>query len=146
MDYFNRITGWRDMLSDDIGQQPTERCWRAFERRHRSAVLCSTPHINAAIVILFPERIQCTKALKMSTGVQNRDDCGRIHRISTARQGWQLKVALHIENERHWSMKEYHKLHSKKLMPRITPHVFHHTFCTKTAIAGMDIKDLQYVM
>ena len=31
-------------------------------------------------------------------------------------------------------------------LPRITPHVFRHTFCTNMASAGMDLKSLQYLM
>jgi len=31
-------------------------------------------------------------------------------------------------------------------LPHITPHVFRHTFCTNFANAGMDIKNLQYLM
>lgn len=56
------------------------------------------------------------------------------------------KVALHIENEMRWAMKKYRKLHPEYLLPHITPHVFRHTFCTKMANAGMDIKSLQYLM
>ena len=52
------------------------------------------------------------------------------------------KVALHIENEMRWAMKKYKKLYPNKPLPRITPHVFRHTFCTNMANAGMDIKTL----
>ena len=56
------------------------------------------------------------------------------------------KVALHIENEMRWALKKYTKLHPDKPLPHITPHVFRHTFCTNFANAGMDIKNLQYLM
>ena len=56
------------------------------------------------------------------------------------------KVALHIENEMRWAMKKYKKIHSDRPLLNITPHVFRHTFCTNYANAGMDIKDLQYLM
>ena len=56
------------------------------------------------------------------------------------------KVALHIENEVRWAMKKYCKLHPERPLPHITPHVFRHTFCTNMANAGMDIKNLQYLM
>lgn len=56
------------------------------------------------------------------------------------------KVALHIENEMRWAMKKYKKLHPEAPLPHITPHVFRHTFCTNCANAGMDIKNLQYLM
>ena len=38
------------------------------------------------------------------------------------------------------------KLHPDKPLPKITPHVFRHTFCTNMANAGMDLKSLQYLM
>lgn len=56
------------------------------------------------------------------------------------------KVALHIENEMRWAMKKYTKLHPEAPLPYITPHVFRHTFCTNMVNAGMDIKNLQYLM
>lgn len=56
------------------------------------------------------------------------------------------KVALHIENAMRWGMKKYDKLHPDQPLPHITPHVFRHTFCTNMANAGMDIKNLQYLM
>ena len=56
------------------------------------------------------------------------------------------KVALHIENEMRWAMKKYKKLHPDKPLPHIMPHVFRHTFCTNMASAGMDIRNLQYIM
>ena len=55
------------------------------------------------------------------------------------------KVALHIEHvvKRIWQ--KYNEVHVIPL-PRITPHVFRHTFCTNMADAGMDLKSLQYLM
>ena len=56
------------------------------------------------------------------------------------------KVALHIENEIRWGLKKYAKLHPDEPLPHITPHVLRHTFCTNMAHAGMDLKNLQYLM
>ena len=58
----------------------------------------------------------------------------------------QPKVALHIENEIRWSLKKYARLNPNKPLPNITPHVLRHTFCTKMAYSGMDVKSLQYIM
>ena len=33
-----------------------------------------------------------------------------------------------------------------KPVPRITPHVLRHTFCTNVQQAGLDVKSLQYFM
>lgn len=56
------------------------------------------------------------------------------------------KVAMHIGNEMRLAMKKYKKLHPDNPLPRITPHVLRHTFCTNYANDGMDIKNLQYLM
>ena len=56
------------------------------------------------------------------------------------------KVALHIENELRWCMKKYQERYPDKKLPRITPHVLRHTFCTNMARNGMAIKNLQYLM
>ena len=56
------------------------------------------------------------------------------------------KVALHIENEIRWGLKKYAKIYPDEPLPHITPHVLRHTFCTNMAHAGMDIKNLQYLM
>ena len=58
----------------------------------------------------------------------------------------QPKVVLHIENEIRWALKRFRKLHPDIGLPHITPHVFRHTFCTNMANAGMDVKNLQYLM
>ena len=56
------------------------------------------------------------------------------------------KVALHIENEMRWAMKKYRKMHQDKPLPHITSYAFRHTFCTNMANAGLNIKNLQYVI
>ena len=56
------------------------------------------------------------------------------------------KVALHIENECRWAMYKYNKLHPNEPLPHITPHVYRHTFCTRMAQKGMEVKALQYLM
>ena len=56
------------------------------------------------------------------------------------------KVALHIENEMRWSLAKYKKKYPERESLYITPHVLRHTFCTNMVNAGMDIKNLQYLM
>lgn len=56
------------------------------------------------------------------------------------------KVCMHLEHHFQWALKKYRKLHPDKPLPKITPHVFRHTFCTNMANAGMDLKSLQYLM
>ena len=56
------------------------------------------------------------------------------------------KVALHYEKYCQWGMAKYRKLFPDQPLPTITPHVFRHTFCTNMANAGMDPKNLQYIM
>ncbi len=60
-------------------------------------------------------------------------------------QRGQPKVAMHLEKvvQRMW---EKYNENNVIPLPKITPHVFRHTFCTNMANAGMDIKSLQYLM
>ena len=55
------------------------------------------------------------------------------------------KVATHIQKMVQRLREKYNEVHVVPL-PRITPHVLRHTFCTNMANAGMDLKSLQYVM
>lgn len=55
------------------------------------------------------------------------------------------KVALHLQHAMQWIIKEYNKKHAEQL-PRITPHVLRHTFCTEMALSNMNLKNLQYLM
>ena len=60
-------------------------------------------------------------------------------------QNHQPKVGLHIEHVMQRICEKYNEEHLIPL-PRITPHVLRHTFCTNMANAGMDVKSLQYLM
>ena len=44
-------------------------------------------------------------------------------------------------------VRKYNKHHKPdEALPNITPHTMRHTFCTRLAHAGMNPKDLQYIM
>ena len=55
------------------------------------------------------------------------------------------KVATHIAHVMKRIWEKYNEEHVLPL-PKITPHVFRHTFCTNMANKGMDLKSLQYLM
>ena len=55
------------------------------------------------------------------------------------------KVALHWEKYFKLSVEKYNKIYRVQL-PKITPHVCRHTFCTNMAKSGMNPKVLQYIM
>ena len=55
------------------------------------------------------------------------------------------KVAMHLENYMRGLQARFEKAYSKPV-PRITPHVLRHTFCTNVQQAGLDVKSLQYLM
>lgn len=54
-------------------------------------------------------------------------------------------VAVNYEAMFRQIVKKHNSTHEEQL-PRITPHVMRHTFCTRLANAGMNPKALQYVM
>lgn len=55
------------------------------------------------------------------------------------------KVAGHLEHAMKRIIDNYNKSHDDKL-PRITPHVLRHTYCTDMANGGMSVQHLQYFM
>ena len=55
------------------------------------------------------------------------------------------KVAMHLENYMRGVQGKFEKVYGKPV-PRITPHVLRHTFCTNVQQAGLDVKSLQYLM
>ena len=54
-------------------------------------------------------------------------------------------VALHWEKYLEHIMEKYNKIYRIQ-MPKVTPHVCRHTFCSNMAKSGMNPKTLQYIM
>ena len=54
-------------------------------------------------------------------------------------------VSLHWEKYMQHIREKYNSIY-KIQMPRVTPHVCRHTFCSKMAKSGMNPKTLQYIM
>ena len=55
------------------------------------------------------------------------------------------KVGMHLQNYMRLMHKKFVKLHGNS-MPKVTPHVLRHTFCTNAQQAGIDVKSLQALM
>lgn len=58
----------------------------------------------------------------------------------------QPKVANNVQLVMARVRKKFYEAYPDIAFPNITPHVLRHTFCTNMANAGMDIKNLQYLM
>ena len=54
-------------------------------------------------------------------------------------------VALHWEKYMEHIVQKYNKIYRIQ-MPKVTPHVCRHTFCSNMAKSGMNPKTLQYIM
>ena len=54
-------------------------------------------------------------------------------------------VALHWEKYMQHIVEKYNKIYRIQ-MPKVTPHVCRHTFCSNMAKSGMNPKTLQYIM
>lgn len=54
-------------------------------------------------------------------------------------------VALHWQKYFDHICEKYNKIYREQI-PKITPHVYRHTYCTNMALAGMNPKTLQYLM
>jgi len=55
------------------------------------------------------------------------------------------EVALHWEEHFEWALNKYNRIYKEQL-PKITPHVCRHTYCSNMAKSGMNPKTLQYLM
>jgi integrase len=55
------------------------------------------------------------------------------------------EVALHWENHFRWCIKKHNGIYKDEL-PKVTPHVCRHTFCSKMARNGMNPAKLKYIM
>ena len=53
------------------------------------------------------------------------------------------EVALHWEHHFQWALKKYNRTYE---LPKITPHVCRHTYCSNMAKQGVSPKTLQYLM
>lgn len=71
--------------------------------------------------------------------------CGFVWLNEKARKGLRPMVAMDWEHIFKRILDKYNKSHSVQL-PKITPHVCRHTFCTNRAKENMGIKQLQYLM
>ena len=55
------------------------------------------------------------------------------------------EVALHWEKHFEWALAKHNRIYKEQL-PKITPHVCRHTYCSNMAKSGMNPKTLQYIM
>lgn len=55
-------------------------------------------------------------------------------------------IHLYVERILNQAVKKYNKENPDYPLPRITPHMLRHTFCSKLANKGMTVKNLQYIM
>ena len=55
------------------------------------------------------------------------------------------EVALHWEKHFEWALAKHNRIYKEQL-PKITPHVCRHTYCSNMAKSGMNPKTLQYLM
>lgn len=55
------------------------------------------------------------------------------------------EVALHWEKHFEWALAKHNRIYRQQL-PKITPHVCRHTYCSNMAKSGMNPKTLQYLM
>jgi len=60
-------------------------------------------------------------------------------------KNWRPMVALHWEKYFQHICQKYNKIY-KVQMPKVTPHVCRHTYCSNMAKSGMNPKTLQYLM
>ena len=72
--------------------------------------------------------------------------CGneKSHGGNVSRHGF-FYCSLHWKHYFKYSVRKYNNIYKYQL-PRITPHVCRHTYCTNMALSGVSAKILQYLM
>ena len=114
--------------------------------------------------IITPKSKAGIRILPMSEGVYNcfyriikerkkykvepvvRDEKGKAYsRFLILDKNDQPASAQHWQKRMKWALDKYNRSHKKRL-PKITPHICRHTYCTKMARAGISPKALQYLM
>lgn len=61
-------------------------------------------------------------------------------------KGGRPKTSIYIQATLRRAVQKYNRKYPTAPLPRVTPHILRHTFCSNMANAGMNIKMLQYVM
>lgn len=117
--------------------------------RHSNMITCIEPTKTAAGIRDVPmsdEVVECFK-----TVMKNRKQ-PKVEPIIDGKAGFLFldkdgrpMVAMHWEHYFQHVINKYNSIYKVQL-PRITPHVCRHTFCSKMAKSGMNPKTLQYIM
>ncbi|MCM1252404.1 MAG: site-specific integrase [Clostridium sp.] len=119
-----------------------------LQRSSRMEYLIEDTKTNAGTRVLpmTDEVYACFKTI-----IQNRADiknepmiAGRTGFLYLDKNGMPM-VALHWEKYFEHIVEKYNKIY-KVQMPKVTPHVCRHTYCSNCARAGMNPKTLQYLM
>ena len=76
-----------------------------------------------------------------------KENMGKYTNFLFLNQSGLPKTASCYESMFQGLVRKYNKHHKPdEALPNITPHTMRHTFCTRLAQAGMNPKDLQYIM
>ena len=119
-----------------------------LQRSSRMEYLIEDTKTNAGTRVLpmTDEVYECFRVI-----IQNRSDiknepmiAGRTGFLYLDKNGMPM-VALHWEKYFEHIVEKYNKIYRVQ-MPKVTPHVCRHTYCSNCARAGMNPKTLQYLM
>lgn len=119
-----------------------------LQRSSRMEYLIEDTKTNAGTRVLpmTDEVYECFRVI-----IQNRSDiqnepmiAGRTGFLYLDKNGMPM-VALHWEKYFEHIVEKYNKIYRVQ-MPKVTPHVCRHTYCSNCARAGMNHKTLQYLM
>ena len=98
------------------------------------------------VIPMSDEVCECFKRIIDRRGKQKREKMidGYTGFIFLDKDG-NPEVALHWENHFRWCIQKYNRIYKVQL-PKISPHICRHTYCSKMANSGMNPKILQYLM
>ena len=98
------------------------------------------------VLPMTPEVYECFKTiLKKRKALKKEPMIGKYVGFLYLDKNGMPMVALHWQKYFEHICAKYNSIY-KAQMPKITPHVCRHTYCTNMALAGMNPKTLQYLM
>ena len=134
------IDAERHLTSDTISENAPVKAWREAYRLFKTK--------KGARQIPMSEKVyQALKRAVKNRGKAAPVNIGGYTNFLFLNQSGLPKTASCYESMFQGLVRKYNKHHKpEEALPNITPHTMRHTFCTRLAHAGMNPKDLQYIM
>jgi len=144
-----RISEFCGLVKSDVDfAKGSLRVERQLQRKRNMEYIIEAPKTTSGIrtIPLEADVADCfRRILSNRTKVKMEPIINKVHGFLFLDKNNKPMVALHWEKYFQHICQKYNKIY-KIEMPKVTPHVCRHTFCSNKAKSGMNPKILQYIM